>query len=127
MEQEKTFVRAHDVAEYGSCLRGFVELRYTALVTLFGEPERYEDTGGDGKVSTSWWIKCEQTDDLLEIHDWKCTSLYDDGLPPPEDFRMLPLYDWRIGGTSSEPLAAFQRFLRAKLGDRGIVVRKSPW
>jgi hypothetical protein len=85
---------------YGTSLQGYVTASYAELAAIFG-PADPANRDGDGKVSTEWLLKFEDGTDAT-VYDYKDTSLYDEGLPTPEQFRALPSYDWHIGGRSPE-------------------------
>lgn len=84
----------------GTSLQGYVTARYSHVVAAFGEPNAGSD---EYKVSTSWVITFDDGT-VATLYDYKDTSLYDDGLPTPEQFRFQSEqkpYEWHVGGRQS--------------------------
>lgn len=82
----------------GTSLQGHFAASYDELVKVFGEPTKYEETGGYDKVWTEWSLEFEVQDEddpddsyyvKATIYDWKESSPYDS---------RSGQYRWHIGG-----------------------------
>ncbi len=79
----------------GTCLQGEIECDYSALVAVFGEPNRKSD---GYKVDAEWLLTFDvfsgMNKDVATIYNYKTGKNYlgDDGLPVSE------ITDWHIGG-----------------------------
>jgi len=71
----------------GTSLVGYVDTTLEALISVFGEPQRWDDEYE--KVTAEWTIIFEDQT-IATIYDWK---RYEMGTPG-----MNELYDWHIGG-----------------------------
>jgi hypothetical protein len=60
----------HTANATGTCLQGKMEIKYTDLVRLFGEPA----TIADNKVSVEWTFVNEDGD-IVTLYDWKSNDL----------------------------------------------------
>lgn len=86
---------SHDIYNnVGTCLQGYTgKLTRAEIENVFGSPWESDGDGGDGKVTTEWIIRFEDGM-LATIYDWK---RYEQGAP-----RANELYDWHIGGETSD-------------------------
>lgn len=80
----------------GTSLQGHFTASYDELVQVFGEPKKYEETGGYDKVWTEWVVEFETEDEdgdteyvTATIYDWKENGPYDS---------RSGQYRWHIGG-----------------------------
>lgn len=81
------------VQSYGTSLQGYVNVPFSKLVAVFGEP-----SDSDGyKVAFEWSIEFDDGV-IATIYDWKSTSLYDDDLPSPAYLRDTDFDSWHVGG-----------------------------
>jgi hypothetical protein len=91
-------------ADYPSgCLQGHCRTNYATLVALLGEPHTHN---GD-KTTVEWAFRCANGTGF-HVYDWKLEAT-----PMCE-------YDWHIGGTSAEALAAFRRHTGLKARPYGM-------
>ena len=91
----------------GTCLVGEIQARYSHLEKLFGEPEEMDGY----KVSGEWSFKDRTSGDVFTLYDWKSTDLYDEGLPPVEEFRSSTfIQQFNIGG-KPDRIAANEKFI----------------
>jgi len=77
--------------------QGDIEVSYNDLVKLFGEPGE----GDDYKVSMEWSVE-DQDGNIVNIYDWKATTLYDSDLYDPEELKELDSFEWNIGAKNKE-------------------------
>ena len=65
----------------GTSVEDYISISPAKLKQLFGEPER-----GDGYKMSGIYVFQDWEDNMITLYDWKCTDLYDQGHPSPEDF-----------------------------------------
>lgn len=73
-------------------LQGKVEAPYTKLLATFGEPSKFSEAEGDGKVSIEWSLRFADGTPAT-IYDWKNYS-------SPEALIEANHSNWHIGGTT---------------------------
>jgi len=101
------------MASNGFGLMGRINVPFSRLVQVFGEP-----TDADGeKVAFEWIIRVQDgPSDLrgtvLTIYDYKETSLYEPGLPSPEELRRSDFSGWHVGGRDRRAVELVERILR---------------
>jgi len=91
---------------------GSVVAAYTELVALFGQPNGVGSC--DGKTTTEWWLTGPHGT-VVTIYDWKMTSMYSPGLPPPSALRTSKRIIWNIGAFSKYQGKLFQAWLERRL------------
>jgi len=74
-------------------LQGYCTTNYATLVALLGPPHTRK---GD-KTTAEWAFMCSNST-VFSVYDWKQSAT------PKTD------YDWHIGGSNDQALAAFERF-----------------
>jgi len=109
------FVTVPRPERYSGSSQGEVESSYANLRARFGAPPK--DNGDGYKVSTSWYIRDNNTGTVFEVYDYKETNTYYKHLPSVRSFRSRPSYAWHIGGNkvTDEMLEAFARFVNDPL------------
>lgn len=83
------FENTIEAATYGTHLVGYVETQYDTLVRVFGEPTM--EGGIDDKSFCQWNLEFEDGT-VATIYDWK------------EDVLPTGLYNWHVGGRTTEAL-----------------------
>jgi hypothetical protein len=74
-------------------LQGYCRTNYATLVALLGLPHTQ-----NGDKTTVEWAFCCNNGCTFHVYDWKQSAT------PKTD------YDWHIGGSTDQALAAFERF-----------------
>lgn len=98
----------------GTSLRGYADLRYKDIVSVFGEPTE----GDEFKVSGEWIFFNKETNECFTIYDWKSTDLYAEGLPSVKEFRSSnELFEFNVGGKSGSDAAPFISWVERKIRD----------
>jgi hypothetical protein len=82
-----------------SSLKGYLDMKYDDLVSLFGQPEVTDD----GKTQVRWTIKTGDT--IITIYDWKIDE-------PP-----TTITEWNVGGYSKAAVDELHKILRTKYKD----------
>lgn len=78
----------------GTCLQGYVDISYSKLVQMFGEPQIMEE-----KVRAIW---------ILQFHDGEIATIYDyKSHVTPEN-----VTDWHIGGNREVVVGRVSRILK---------------
>ena len=75
------------------CRQGEITACFQDLVQVLGEPV---DRGFD-KVSGEWLLHGPDGQEVT-IYDYKCTDLYEDGMPTVEEFREQEYAEFSVGG-----------------------------
>ena len=90
----------------GTSLKGYLmDVTYTQLCELFGEPV-FDEASGDDKVQFEWCILFEES--YYTIYDWKT---YD------PQYSMQELTTWNIGGKRDAVLSGFVAAVESALMD----------
>ncbi len=87
----------------GTSLSGYLTMKRSALVELFGEP--MSDGSGDGKVCCEWTIEATDEDGkagVITIYDWKNYSR----AAMKDDYS-----DWNVGGAGNGELSVLQEII----------------
>lgn len=90
----------------GTSLQGYAPFSYDRIVEVFGEPE----LGVDGDECAFNWSITFEDGTVASIYDYKASSLYDDGLPTPQQMKDN-FTDWHIGGNGWSAVAFVVRAL----------------
>ena len=96
-------------------IRPGVQGSYRDMVAAFGEPRKAEKDGPIDamfKISTAWFFESGDGR-FFEVHDWKCTSLWEEGCHSPQRFRLRLGQHWKI--TAADDCADFRAWLRAEI------------
>ncbi len=65
----------------GVTTMGEIEVAPATIVARFGSPRNSDENKVSGE-----FVFADQRGEPFVVHDWKSTSLWEDGLPSPEEF-----------------------------------------
>lgn len=79
---------------------GYAHVPYSKVVEVFGEP-RYLGDQADHRVIFEW-VMTFADGAVATIYDYKQSKLYGDDpdAPTPDEMKLLPSFEWHIGGKS---------------------------
>ena len=83
------FTKADWATVHGTYLIGHTTATRREIEAVFGAPDEYGESDGDGKVTTEWLIRFDDGT-VATIYDWK---RYEDGAPGMDE-----QYRWHVGG-----------------------------
>lgn len=96
----KTHIQDDLINTSGTHLMGRINLPFHQIAAALGDPIRFNDDEGDGKVRIEWDLKFDDGE-VATIYDWKEYNR------APED-----VTDWHIGGRSFEVVQRVYDILR---------------
>lgn len=82
----------NNLSANGTSLKGYISLNPKKLLEAY--PNFME--GDECKITKEWTF--EVNGKPITLYDWKCTNLYDDDLPSPDNFWCQGSVDLNIGG-----------------------------
>lgn len=98
----------------GTSLRGYIPIKYSTLVSIFGEPNKIGSS--DDKVEWEWIFKLNGK--IITIYNWKNGSKYLGKDVDPESIN-----EWHVGGCAHDVLDLLEYFLERN----GVDVILKPW
>lgn len=94
----------------GTSLQGYVNVKYSTLVLIFGEPH----CDGDGyKVDAEWMLKFEDGT-IATIYNYKDGENYN-GVGNEYATKTVDITDWHVGGNSKHAVTCVLETLAEKL------------
>jgi hypothetical protein len=92
---------------------GDVEIPPALVIKRFGPP-----TEGDGYKVSGEFVFVDSKGEVFVVHDWKSTSLWEEGLPTPEEFWARAEAEELSIGTRDVDTADFKQWFLEQLGWR---------
>lgn len=93
----------------GGYLIGYIVCSYEELEKALGEPNsvggQNSTNDGDGKVAIEWSLKDEKGT-CVRLYDWKMFV----------DVRLLPSYQWHVGGNDEKEVQRLAEHLSTVIG-----------
>lgn len=107
----KNFYRVSMDKANGTSLKTHIEATWQELQLLLGNSSE-----SDGYKVSGEWAFINREGDVVTIYDWKATSLYDEDLPTPEEFRAQGYPStFSIGGHTAVAAETFRHELQLQL------------
>lgn len=86
----------------GTSLQGYVDISFTDLVEMFGDPHYYER----GKTDAEWYLRIDGV--ICTIYNYKDGKNYCGA----EGDEIVDIRDWHIGGTSKESERKVKKYIK---------------
>jgi hypothetical protein len=94
---------------------GCVEFPPAQIVARFGPPR-----AGDGYKISGEYVFADAEGRVFALHDWKSTSLWEAGLPTPDEFWASPAPAELSLSSRDLPTADFEAWLHTELARVGV-------
>lgn len=104
----------HAADTIGTGYMGDIEVPPMALIRRFGPP----DQEGDGYKESGRYVFVDEAGEPFIVHDWKATSLWEEGYPTPEEFWSGEEPDEFFISSRGRNVSEFKQWLLSQLGEQ---------
>lgn len=98
----------------GTGYMGEVEVPPALIVRRFGPPDR----GGDEYKESGRYVFIDEVGEPFVVHDWKATSLWEEGYPTPEQFWAREKPEEFFISSRDRDVSEFSRWFLSRLGEQ---------